>query len=228
MILVPALEVEALIYDINKELGTSLKFPHPSREPGFVLNFDEIGSPRPRYLGRVNEDISVEDMEPQIPGPDYKAPGEVGEPEERSFEAFRAMIEAGIKAGKNKTKVQKERKKRERVSQKRAWCAQLKRTQCYLGIRPRRGGIVQKEKIADPNLSWVEFVEAQKAYDMARCVNLPVINMKEPVPYDFNQSVVFICVDIEVWEKEHSSITVSHISLGGSRRGDLCTLCHFP
>ena len=204
--------MEALIHDINKELGTSLKFPHPSREPGFVLNFDEKASPRPRYLGRVNEDISVEDMEFKIPGPDYKPAGEVEEVEDRSFEAFKTKIEAGIQASKNKTKSQKEKKKRERVSQKQGWCAQLKRTQCYLGIRPRRGQIAHKQSLTDPRLSWAEFMEAQKAYDLACCVNLPALNIIEPVPYDFSQSVVFVCIDIEVWEKDHSLVTVSPIS----------------
>ena len=210
--MVPALEVEALIHDINKELGTSLRFPHPSREPGFVLNFDGKGSPRPRYLGRISEDISVEDMELQIPGPDYKAAGEAEEVEDRSFEAFKTQIEAGIQASKNKTKTQKEKKKRERVSQKQGWCAQLKRTQCYLGIRPRCGEIVHKESITGPELSWAEFVEAQKAYDLARCVHLPTLNVNQPVPYDFSQSVIFVCIDIEVWEKDHNLVTVSHIS----------------
>lgn len=157
-------------------------------------------------------------MESQIPGPDHGTPGEGGEPKDRSFEAFAAMIEAGIQAGKNKTKAQKERKKRDRVSQKHGWCSQLKRTQCYLGIRPRRSDIVQKDTITDPNLSWTEFMEAQKAYDMAHCVNLPVLDMKEPVPYQFSRSVVFICVDIEVWEKDHSMITVSPIFSDASRR----------
>lgn len=138
VILVPAREVEALLYDINTGFGTSYKMPHSTREPGFLLNFDQKGSPRPRYLGRVNADISVEDMESKIPAPDYKAKGET-ETEDRSFAAFKAKMEAAVQAGKNKTKSQKEKKKKERIVLKQSWCAQLKRAQCYLGVRPRRG-----------------------------------------------------------------------------------------
>ena len=134
----PAREVEALLYDINTGFGTSYKMPHSTREPGFLLNFDQKGSPRPRYLGRVNADISVEDMESKIPAPDYKAKGET-ETEDRSFAAFKAKMEAAVQAGKNKTKSQKEKKKKERIVLKQSWCAQLKRAQCYLGVRPRRG-----------------------------------------------------------------------------------------
>ena len=64
--------------------------------------------------------------------------------EDRSFAAFKAKMEAAVQATKNKTKSQKERKKKERVTQKQAWCAQLQRAQCYLGVRPRRG-FVPKE-----------------------------------------------------------------------------------
>ena len=68
----PALEVEALLYDINTGFGTSYRMPSHDREPGFLLNFDEKGSPRPRFLGRVTIDISVEDMEVKIPAPGDK------------------------------------------------------------------------------------------------------------------------------------------------------------
>ena len=144
LILVPALEVEALLFDINQDFNTSYQMPSPNKEPGFLLNFDKKGSPRPRYLGRVDADTSVEDMESKIPAPDFKANGETGVHEDRSFAAFKAMIEAAIQAGKNKTKSQRERKKRERIFSKQAWCDQLKRTQCYLGLRPRRGSVAKK------------------------------------------------------------------------------------
>ena len=64
--------------------------------------------------------------------------------EDRSFAAFKAKMEAAVQATKNKTKSQKERKKKERVTQKQAWCAQLQRAQCYLGVRPRRGFVPKK------------------------------------------------------------------------------------
>lgn len=147
MILVPAREVEALLYEINKGFGTSYKMPHHTREPGFLLNFDEMGSPRPRYLGRVNADVSAEDMESKIPAPSYKAKGET-ETEDRSFAAFKAKMEAAVQAGRNKTKSQKEKKKKERIVLKQSWCAQLKRAQCYLGVRPRRGSVAKNVSLS--------------------------------------------------------------------------------
>ena len=140
------------------------------------------------------------------------AAGETEEPEDRSFEAFKAKIEAAIQAGKNKSKSQKERKKKERVVQKQSWCAQLKRAQCYLGVRPRRSAIARNDPINDGTLSWDEFLEAKQAFDLARCVNLPELDISKPVPYSFSRAVVFICVDIEAWEKDHNVITEIGIS----------------
>lgn len=203
----PALEVDALIRDINKELGTYIKLPKTGREPGFLLNFDEQGSPRPRYLGRVDVDITVDEMESKIPSPDFKALGEVEEPEDRSFEAFKAKMEAAIQATKNKSKSQKETKKKQRVVQKQGWNEQLKRVQCYLGIRPRQSAVPQSDPLKASSSSWDDYLAAERASNLARCINLPELDVTLAVPYPFSQAVVFVCVDIEVWEKDHSITT---------------------
>lgn len=208
----PAVEFEALLHDINSELGTFLNFPHPTHEPGFHLHFDEPGSPRPRYLGRVSAEITVDDMESKIPEPDYKAPGEIGEPDDRSFKAFEAKMKAAVQAGKNRTKTQKETKKKQRVVQKQGWCEQLKRAQCYLGVRPRRGALADDHPVDPGSLSWDEYIKAKTESELARCINLPELDVTEPAPYSFSQSVVFICVDIEAWEKDHNVITEIGIS----------------
>ncbi|KAL8796896.1 MAG: hypothetical protein Q9195_000979 [Heterodermia aff. obscurata] len=212
LILVPALEVEALLYDINKDFSTSYKMPSPNKEPGFLLNFDKKGSPRPRYLGRVDADISVEDMESKIPAPGFKANGETEVLEDRSFAAFKAKMEAAIQAGKNKTKSQRERKKKERIASKQTWCDQLKRTQCYLGLRPRRGSVAKQDPLSDGKLNWAEYQEAQKAYDISRSANLPDLDDTKPVPYSLDKNVVFVCVDVEAWEKDQSIVTEIGVS----------------
>ena len=136
--------MDALLHDISKYFATWYPMPRPSQEPGFLLKFDEKGSPRPRYLGRVDAVMSVEEMQSKIPPLGFKADGETEVIEDRSFAAFKAKMEAAIQAGKNKTKSQKERKKKERIVSKQTWCDQLKRTQCYLGLRPRRGLVSKK------------------------------------------------------------------------------------
>ena len=64
------------------------------QEPGFLLNFDEKGSPRPRYLGRVDAVTCVEKMQSKIPPLGFKADGETEVIEDRSCEHY------GVKSGK--------------------------------------------------------------------------------------------------------------------------------
>ena len=141
------------------------------------------------------------------------APGEAGEePQEvddRSFPAFRRKMAEAILAGKNKSKAAKEKKRRERVITKKACCTQLKRTQCYLGVRPR-GTVNKDEFFADPNLMWEQAKAAQAAYEKA--IKLPKLVPTDPAPYPFHDSVIFICVDVEAYEKNQRQITEIGIS----------------
>ena len=141
------------------------------------------------------------------------AAGEAGEePQEvddRSFPAFRRKMEEAILAGKNKSKAAKEKKRRERVITKKAWCTQLKRSQCYLGIRPR-GTVNKDEFFADPNLTWEQAKAVQAAYGTA--IKLPKLVPTDPAPYPFHDNVIFICVDVEAYEWNQRQITEIGIS----------------
>lgn len=139
------------------------------------------------------------------------APEEVEGLENRTFPAFRRKMEAAILAGKNKKKNASDKKKRDRVNTKRGFCEQLKRTQCYLGIRPR-GTVNKDDFLADPNLTYEQSLAAQAAYEEAAGIKLPALITTSPAPYPFDKSVVFVCVDIEAWERDHKIITEIGIS----------------
>ena len=198
-----------LFKEIYDELKIPAKLPDITRHPGFDIEFEEEGSPRPRYLGRLTDHMSLLDLEEMIPEPGTEPEPQVLE--DRTFPAFRRKMEAAILAGKNRQKNAKSKKKQDRVVQKRGWCAQLKRTQCYLGIRPR--GTAKKEDFHnDPNRTHEESQAAQAAYEKAAGLNLPALNPKLPAPYSFDNSVIFVCVDVESFEKDHRKITEIGIS----------------
>jgi len=203
--------VEALFREIHKALGIYCHFPDISRHPGFEIGFED--GPRPRYLGRLTEDCSLADLEAMIPD-SFKVEPEVVD--DRSFPAFRRKMEAAILAGKNKQKNAKDRKRRDRVMTKRGWCAQLKRAQCYLGVRPR--GTVDKEAFHnDPNHSYEESQAAQEAYEKAAGLKLPKLVINDPAPCPFDQDIVFVCVDVEAYEKDHNKVTEIGISTVDTR-----------
>lgn len=196
--------------EINEKLDLELNFPHSQEEPGFLLKFHQDRSPRPRYLGRLTAENTLEMLEDRIPGPAFKEPGEADDLDPRSLEAFRLKIEAAIQAGKNKSKASKEKKKKARIIEKKGCCAQLKRTQCYLGMRPRWKALTDPHNI--PDLTWSELQEAIKKHESAKTKSQRPIDTNKPAPHDLYQSVVFISVDVESYERHHKTVTEIGIS----------------
>ncbi|KAL8815339.1 MAG: hypothetical protein Q9223_005519 [Gallowayella weberi] len=210
LILVPATEVQALFDDIKKELHLLVYFPTEEKEPGFRLRFTEKGIPRPRYLGRLDLEHNLDEMEAKIPPYNHEHNGAT-KTDDRSFAAFKKKMEAAIEATKQKTKHQRDRKKKERIGIKQGWCEQLKRAQCYLGVRPRvEPGM--PNPMDDPNIPPRELEQAMKRYQISKCIELPDLLVSEPAPFAFQDNVVFICVDVEAYEKDSRPITEIGIS----------------
>ncbi|CAL8576314.1 hypothetical protein XPA_002202 [Xanthoria parietina] len=210
LILVPATEVQDLFDDIKRELRLLVYFPKAEKEPGFLLSFKEEGIPRPRYLGRLDLDHSLDEMEARIPPYTDSDNGE-HRADDRSFAAFKKKMEAAIEATKQKSKNQRDRKKKERIGTKQAWCEQLKRAQCYLGVRPRSVPNMPNP-MEDPSISPRELERAMKRYHSSKGVELPDLEVSEPAPFAFQDHVVFVCVDVEAYEKDHRPITEIGIS----------------
>ena len=206
LLLIPSREVDALFKEIHKTLGIYCRFPDITRHPGFDIGFEE--GPRPRYLGRLTDECSLTDLEGMIPDTIQQWPEVV---EDTSFPAFRRKMEAAILAGKNRQKNAKDRKRRDRVATKRSWCAQLRRLQCYLGVRPR-GTVDKAEFHNNPNHTWEESQAAQKAYEIAAGLKLPNLDYTQLAPHPFDRDVVFVCVDVEAYEKDRHQITEIGIS----------------
>lgn len=206
LLLIPSEEVEALFKDIYANLGVRAWFPDMMRHPGFEIGFQN--GPRPRYLGRLTVDCSLIELEDNLPESSNEEPEVV---EDCSFPAFRRKMEAAILAGKNKQKNARDKKRRDRIITKKSWCAQLKRAQSYLGLRPR-GTVDKNNFFNNPNHTWEESQAAQQAYEKAAGLILPKLVPTEPAPYPFDQSIVFVCVDVEAYEKDHKKVTEIGIS----------------
>ncbi|KAL8722581.1 MAG: hypothetical protein Q9225_000977, partial [Loekoesia sp. 1 TL-2023] len=210
LILVPATEVQALFDDIKRELRLLVYFPKEERAPGFLLSFTEEGIPRPRYLGRLDLENSLDDMEAKIPPFKHEVNGN-HRLDDRSFAAFKKKMEEAIQATKHKSKAQKDRKKKERIVLKHNWCEQLKRAQCYLGIRPRMEPGM-KDPASDPSIPPRELEQAVQRYNLSQCIELPDVNTSEHAPFPFDKNVVLICIDVEAYEKNERPITEIGVS----------------
>lgn len=210
ILLIPKTEVQAFFREITIKTGFYLPFPDVTSTPGFDIGFQMEGEPRPRYLGQLTSNVGLPDLQNAIPT-ENTTPEEPLALDDRSFAAFRKKLEFAVLAGQNSNRAQKEKKKKERVLQKGRWCAQLKRTQCYLGLRPKV--VARLEDFdSDPNATWEESRAAEEAYKMAAAINLPPLDPTKPAPYPFNLKVVFVCVDIEVHETNSRKVTEVGIS----------------
>ena len=194
-----------MFHEIFDKSGIYARFPDSSREPGFDIGFPGEGEHRPRYLGRFNNNCSLLDLEDMVPT-QGSAREEHQDIDDRSFPAFRRKMEAAILAGMNKKKSAHDKRKRDRVYLKRGFCASLKRTQCYLGIRTRGTADIAEYKV-NPYHTHEESIAAQTAYEIAAGLRLPPLMHSSPPPYPFDKSVVFISVDIESYERDHNKIT---------------------
>lgn len=211
LVLIPASEVEDLFHEIKKKLHLLVYFPSPVREPGFLLRFDH-DMPRPRFLGKLSQAETFETLEARIPKAGYKEDDEGEGVDNRSFAAFKRMMEDAVEATKNKSRSSKEKKKTNRILAKQGWVSQMKRVQCYLGVRPRQAPTIPVNPDIDPDVDFYHFEEAKRKYDIALCINLPNIDLSRRVPYSCDKDVVFVCVDVEAYEKANRPVTEIGIS----------------
>ena len=111
--MVPVSEVLTLLQEITDLTKKKANFPS-GHDRGFLIEFPDDGSPRPRYLGVCTSKESFDAMDAQVPPLN---PGD--EVLDRSFHAFKAKLEAAIRATKNKNTAAKAKKKEGRINQKR-------------------------------------------------------------------------------------------------------------
>lgn len=132
-------------------------------------------------------------------------------PDDRSKEAFAKKMTRESEDAAKKKAVQNETKKTQRLNQKHKWCKALRRTQRYLGLLPRQEHL--ENPLSIPSLTWEELQTAQAKYaDRPSRATVPTLDISQPAPYPFDNSVVFICVDVESFERAHNVITEIGIS----------------
>ncbi|KAL1964111.1 hypothetical protein VTN77DRAFT_7529 [Rasamsonia byssochlamydoides] len=215
LLLVPAVQVQQLMDEINDSFKTESAL---SMDPdlGLFLPFQEDGTPQPQFLGQCTSREMKEQLETSIPKPmselgDENAQVADTSEADGSFAAFREKIQAGVQAAKNRTKAAKEKKRTERIQRHREWTRSLKRTQCYLGLRPRRPQDLHRPVLGE-NATEEEMQEAEREYGLACGTILLPLELNDPAPFPFAREPIFICVDIESNERCHEQITEIGVS----------------
>ncbi|PBP28596.1 QDE-2-interacting protein [Diplocarpon rosae] len=217
IILVPTKQVEAFLARINRTLNTSLAVPSSGANGTFQVTFTNDGNPQPRYLGSSTQSKMAETLLKNVPPHYYKLdsePGAVGTPSDRSLAAFRAKIELMTAAQKGKKTANKEKQKKERIEKQQAWHHSIKRVQRYLGLRESnssRLAAINESLKGKSSGEWNAFDDAVQAA-LAKLPPSAYFDAGEPAPYTPEGSVVFVCVDVEAYERNTRLITEIGIS----------------
>jgi hypothetical protein len=154
----------------------------------------------------------AESLRTNAPPSYYKPDGEpdaIGTPSERSLIAFKTKIDLMLQAQKGKKLANKEKQKTERIAKQQAWNHSIKRVQRYLGIREashQKQIEAIRKGLENSGLDWGDYDAAVKA----AAAKLPPMANFHPdklAPYEPEGGVVFICVDVEAWERDNKQIT---------------------
>jgi hypothetical protein len=197
LILVQESQFSHLLTEINSRLDLTLAITDETRKEAFITQFPNHPRCLPRYLGRLNRSLSREaytNMVDHAPARSFRPNGEPPVPDVTgpTLDAFKKLMEDAFEAQKGKSKAQKAKKQQDRLVKQKVMADQLKRAQRYLGLRPS------------------PFPEAQQQQQQSGPP--PAIDPTLPAPFDFDQSVVFVCVDVESYERAHHKITEVGVS----------------
>ena len=110
----PASEVSILFQEIADLTGKKVSFPS-GYDRGFLVEFLDDGTPRPRFLGISTSKTTFDHMASHAPPRDPR-----DNIPDRSLLAFKAKIESVLRATKAKKNKAKEKKAAERIQQKRS------------------------------------------------------------------------------------------------------------
>ncbi|KAJ8105879.1 hypothetical protein OPT61_g9913 [Boeremia exigua] len=182
LILVRETQVQDLLTEINNYFKLALRITDQQREDALVSHFPDHPRCRPRYLGRSRSRADHDSMAENAPDHQFRAAGEPARPplDDLGLEAFKQLMEESFEAQRAKNKATKAKKHQERLLKQKTLSDQFKRAQRYLGLRPSAEVNTGQPPAIDPAL---------------------------PAPFVFDQSVVFVCVDVESYERAHHKIT---------------------
>ncbi|OAG14201.1 hypothetical protein CC77DRAFT_1035830 [Alternaria alternata] len=183
-VLVRESQVQALLAEINKHLKLTLRVTDQQREEGLLVQFPDHPRCLPRYLGRSQSREDVDSMAGNAPNNTFRAAGEASHPplESHTLERFRQLMANLAEAQKAKSKANKQKKQEDRMAKNKSMQDQFKRAGRYLGVR----GSIQASSSSS---------------------SYPAIDPSMPVPFPFDHDVVFVCVDVESYERAHHKIT---------------------
>lgn len=210
ILFVPTRQLCALLRRINRQLKINLTIPGGVNEKKFNTRFGVLDTPVPRYLGRTSDFASYKELLAIIPQPEAEddLTGLTQIQRDEFAEIVKKVKESWQGSGKGKGKSRKRAEKR--FDERKQWGRTTKRVQRYLGLRERAAplanyrGMLDISRLphdqADPPLVAFTGQEPAPTKDLT-------LDLEAPAPFEQDGHVVFICFDIETYEKTPGLVT---------------------
>jgi len=113
-----------------------------------------------------------------------------------------------VQAQKGKKVANKEKQKKERIEKQHSWSHGIKRVQRYLGLRELRQGQLEaiRASLDSSGLQGADYDAAVKAA-AAKLPPTTSFNPGQLIRFAQESSVVFVCVDVEAYERNTKLVT---------------------
>ncbi|KUI65380.1 hypothetical protein VM1G_00749 [Cytospora mali] len=181
ILFVPTRQLDALLRRINKQHSINLAIPGGGNEGKFYRRFGGLGTPLPRYLGRTSDAASYKRILAITPLPEPEDDlTQLTQVQRDDFAEMVQKCKESWQGGSGKGK-SKKKKADQRLKNRREWGHQTKRIQRYMGLRKKSSPTASKK--------------------------LTTIDVNNAVPFENEGNVVFICVDVETYEKSPRLVT---------------------
>ncbi|POS85532.1 hypothetical protein EPUL_002624 [Erysiphe pulchra] len=199
LILVTTRQFIHFLAKINKHFKTKLAIPDGANG-AFEVLFGEEGTPRPRYLGQVNSKSAMDKQIYKVPSWRFKLDGEPEMPKvltDDSYEIFRNNV-ALAQQKQAKKAVAKEKAVKAKIHNQKSYRQTVKRVQRYLGLRQAQGihSNPQNTTLDPKTIKAATYSLQNLAFNPNFVTNFAQEN-----------SVIFVCVDVEAYERDSRIIT---------------------
>ncbi|KAI1098987.1 hypothetical protein F4804DRAFT_345888 [Jackrogersella minutella] len=180
LLLVPSSQFEEIIDYVSSQVKIELSVPKGQAGEKFTLTFGDRDMPVPRFLGRVESEEALEELKSRIP---MLPKDDLRNLSATTIYLYKRKMDKIYSSVKSGGKKKPEATREKRLERQKGYGRMIKRAQRYLGIRDRF------------------------PYDFISRRSLPTWDVEMLPPFKPKESVRFVCVDVEAWERSQHVIT---------------------
>ncbi|OTB08354.1 hypothetical protein M426DRAFT_316978 [Hypoxylon sp. CI-4A] len=181
LLLVPSSQFEDYLKSFDFLLQEQLLIPRNDARLKFFVTFGEWDTPLPRFLGCADSEEAIDELKLQI----HRLPkDDLTSLSADVIQGYRDKMDWVYMSFKsNKRKKDPSVAKRQKMERHKGYGRMVKRTQRYLGLR------------------------SQAIYPSVPSTSMEGWTVDKPPPFKPNDSVRFVCVDVEAWERGTRVVT---------------------